>query len=468
MLWPTIAATCLLVPTGYWGTLLAVNGRRRRDEPPLLRGALPFLGKALAFGRDGMALLAQARERHGDVFTLYIGGQRMTFVLDPLSVPAILKAEQLSFAPIADDVVDKGFGLARVRELAGFEELERISKIYLKGTHLRTLTGGMEEELRRLLPRHVEGRQSLDLYRFIWDLMFAAGNTALFGQRRDGEEFARAFAEFDDAFPLMVAGLPRFLVKRGAAGLDHLAATLATESSDASEWVQRRNVLFDAAELSPDDRGRLQTTVLWAAQANTLPATFWAVAHVLRDPEAQAAIRRELDSVDVDALTTETLDSMRVLDSAIRESLRLSSGSLTVRRVMADFMLETPGGRWALREGDRVCIAPYLYHRDPEIFEEPERYRYGRFLSERGAKQFFKNGTRVPMPLMPFGAGVSMCPGRHFAINEIKLLTALLLSQVDLELAEPEAELPGFDLSRVGLGIYPPAEDLQVRVRAGA
>ncbi|MEM9459682.1 MAG: hypothetical protein AAGF11_36225 [Myxococcota bacterium] len=86
------------------------------------------------------------------MFTLFIGGQRMTFVLDPMSVPAILKAEHLRFGPIADEVVAKGFGLATVRELADIEDLERTAKVYLKGSHLRPLTARMEQELRRFLP----------------------------------------------------------------------------------------------------------------------------------------------------------------------------------------------------------------------------------------------------------------------------------------------------------------------------
>ena len=128
------------------------------------------------------------------------------------------------------------------------------------------------------------------------------------------------------------------------------------------------------------------------------------------------------------ALPVETLGELRMLDSAIREALRLSSGSLTVREVLESFTLETRGGSYDIRKGDRVCLAPFITHRDPEIFEDPLAYRHDRFYIASGVKQFFKGGARVPLPLMPFGAGVSMCPGRFFAINEIKLFVALALS----------------------------------------
>lgn len=468
MPWSAALAACLLAPASYLGALLAVNGRRRSGEPPLLRGRVPFLGMALPFGRDGMTLLAELRAQHGDVFTLFIAGQRMTFMLDPLGVPAVLKSEMLRFKPVADDVLVKGFGIEDIERVRRNEELERASKIYLKGEHLRPLTTRMEEQLRRLLPERLRQTDQLELYRFISDVMFEAATEALFGAGDDVEALARSFADFDRDFPLLVAGLPRFLTKNGVAGRDALARRLSGPTQGPSAWVDRREAIIEQEGIGSALRGRMQTTVLWAAQANTLPATFWTVAHLLRHPEAEAAVRAELEGVDIETLATDQLDSLRILDSAVRESLRLSSGSLVVRRVMEDMVLDTPGGRWALREGDRLCLASYLTHRDPEIYEEPERYRYDRFFTERGTKQFSKRGQRVPLPLMPFGGGVSMCPGRFFAINEIKLLVALVMSRADLELAAPDEELPGFDLRRAGLGIYPPARDLTVRVRPRA
>lgn len=465
MAWPTVLATCLAVPVAYLATVRVFNGSRRRGEPPLLRGWLPFLGVALAFGRDAMAYLARARVQYGDIFTLFVGGRRMTFVLDPMSVPAVLKAKPLSFEPIGDEVMDGAFGLPHIRRIEGHDALYELGRVYLKGQHLGPVTSRMEVRLRRLLPTLVGERRELELYRFIWDLMFAAGTDALFGDALADAALSEAFAEFDQEFPLMVAGMPDFMVKRGAAARERLVGRLGVDTeggaAELSEWMKLRREIMRDSDVDVDARGRMQTAVLWAAHANTIPASFWALVHLLADPEAEAAVRAELAGCD--GFDSESLDSLPMLDSAIREALRLSSGSLTVRRVSEDFVLETASGSWALREGDRVCVAPYLGHRDPEIFEAPERYRHDRFYVDGGVKQFFKGGERVPIPLMPFGAGVSMCPGRFFAINEVKLLVALMLSHFELELAEP-GPLPGFDLSRAGLGIYPPARDVVVRI----
>lgn len=43
---------------------------RRKDEPPLDKGWIPWLGHALTFGKDALLFLAQMKEKHGDIFTV--------------------------------------------------------------------------------------------------------------------------------------------------------------------------------------------------------------------------------------------------------------------------------------------------------------------------------------------------------------------------------------------------------------
>lgn len=390
----------------------------------------------------------------------------MTFVLDPMSYPAVLKAKALSFHPISYSVAATAFQLPKMREQVDSETVEQLSRTHLKGEHLRDATRAMGQRLHALVPGAAETDwASVPMYRMVWDLMFHAGTDALFGVGLADKDKASDFEIFDKAFPLMVAGLPKMLFKEGSAALDRLASGPPL-GEGPSAWLRDRAPLF--ADIPAIDYGRAQTSILWAINANTIPAAFWSLFYLLKHPDALRAVSEELAPLwdaagdDADALADQVPD-MRMLDSAIREALRLSSGSLTVREVLEPFSLTTRGGSHALRKGDRVCLAPFVTHRDPEIFEDPELYKHDRFYIESGVKQFFKDGDRVPLPLMPFGAGVSMCPGRFFALNEIKLFVAMALHHWELELSE--AATPEFDYSRAGLGIYPPAHDVPVRVR---
>lgn len=49
---------------------------RQENEPPLDKGALPWLGHALDFGRDAAKFLARMKEKHGDVFTVSCDSKR--------------------------------------------------------------------------------------------------------------------------------------------------------------------------------------------------------------------------------------------------------------------------------------------------------------------------------------------------------------------------------------------------------
>ncbi|TNN25455.1 Cholesterol 7-alpha-monooxygenase [Liparis tanakae] len=65
---------------------------------------------------------------------------------------------------------------------------------------------------------------------------------------------------------------------------------------------------------------------------------------------------------------------------------------------------------------------------------------------------------------MAFGSGSSRCPGRRFALNEIKQFVALLLLLAELQLEEGQAAATP-DPGRAGLGILLPAADVRFRYR---
>lgn len=68
---------------------------------------------------------------------------------------------------------------------------------------------------------------------------------------------------------------------------------------------------------------------------------------------------------------------------------------------------------------------------------------------------------------MPFGSGSSKCPGRYFAINEIKQFVCLLLLYLDLQL-EDRQNRPPSNQSRAGLGIQQPSSHVRFHYRRWA
>jgi cytochrome P450 len=442
-----------------------VNGRQRPGEPPLLPGTLPFLGAVREFGQDLPALLAECRRQHGDVFTIVVAGKRFTFVLDPLDFPDVLRrVEDLGFDEIADTISRQAFANPHAAQTPALREATHdLYAAHLKAAHLAPLSerfaAGLDARLPALATAAWTPRSLPDL---VEAAVFHAGTDALYGRGTADPRTLASYRRLDAAFPLLVAGVPARLLPGVVPAQRWLAARLNLLRADVSAFIAGRNALF-AAKLHARDRRYLELGILWAANANTIPAAFWTLAHLLADPVAHAAVRAELDAVlGAGPCGREQLRRMPLLDSAVSEALRLASSSLTIRLVRRPIVLQLDsGGAWSLRQGDRVCLAPCMTHRDPELYPEPERYRHDRFI---GA-QFLKRGKKVGFALMPYGGGVSMCPGRFLAHEDIKHLVARVVHRLDVELQGP---LPPLDQRRAGLGVLPPRGELMARVRARA
>ncbi|KAK3102926.1 hypothetical protein FSP39_014974 [Pinctada imbricata] len=153
----------------------------------------------------------------------------------------------------------------------------------------------------------------------------------------------------------------------------------------------------------------------------------------------------------------EEVDSLKVLDSIIKETLRISGGVFMVRGIAEDTWFEmNDGQKYFLRKGDKVAMYPPAIHRDPEIFENPDEYKFDRFVD----RKFYKNGKEVKTPILSFG---SLCPGKKYAITQAKWFLLSLVHTFDIELCE--GEKTELDVHYYGHEILPPTNEVQMRYR---
>ena len=84
-------------------------------------------------------------------------------------------------------------------------------------------------------------------------------------------------------------------------------------------------------------------------------------------------------------------------------------------------------GVFSLPAGWLAFVIPYVLHRLPAYWEEPERFDPERFSPERSA-------NRPKFVYIPFGAGPRQCIGNHFALLEAHLIVATLAQRYRLRL----------------------------------
>lgn len=82
-----------------------------------------------------------------------------------------------------------------------------------------------------------------------------------------------------------------------------------------------------------------------------------------------------------------------------------------------------------------VIIPVYAMHHDPSIYKNPEIFDPSRFDKDN-------IGTRHPLAFVSFGDGPRNCPGIRFALIEIKICLAKILTNFRLALDETRTGLP--------------------------
>jgi cytochrome P450 len=159
-------------------------------------------------------------------------------------------------------------------------------------------------------------------------------------------------------------------------------------------------------------------TILIAGHDTTALALAWALSEIAEHPEVVDRLGDELARVTGGGPPeAEHLPALEYLEGAIRESLRLRPvAPFVVRKTVRPFAV---GGR-EYPAGVVLCPCSYLVHRREELYPDPGRFRPERFLERKfGPHEWF-----------PFGGGNRVCLGMPFALYEMKVLLATVLSQV--------------------------------------
>ena len=100
--------------------------------------------------------------------------------------------------------------------------------------------------------------------------------------------------------------------------------------------------------------------------------------------------------------------------------------------------------------------------KDP-IAEEKIHHEMGAAGKEEKEPKFSMDG--VAGGWIPNGGGQRMCPGRHFAKQEIIGTFAMLFTHYDIELLIPKDKIPECDMKFFPFGGLPPTKKMPFRIR---
>lgn len=174
--------------------------------------------------------------------------------------------------------------------------------------------------------------------------------------------------------------------------------------------------------LSDNEIRDLVVSLIADGYETTSGALAWAIYALLTVPGAWDAAADEVrDVLDDRPPTAADLAALTYLNGVVRETLRLyTPGVISARKAMRD--LEFDGHR--IRAGRVLIFSPYVTHRIPEIWSEPNEFRPQRW--DPTSPCFQKPG---PDEFIPFSGGLHRCIGSEMAMTEITVTLARLIAR---------------------------------------
>ena len=176
----------------------------------------------------------------------------------------------------------------------------------------------------------------------------------------------------------------------------------------------------------------------------------WLLTFLDGRPEVLAQMCEEVDQVLGGRTPSfDDVSKLQYVRQVIDETLRLRPAApMIARNLVEDDVL----GGYSLRAGD--VVIPYLWglHRQPDYWSDPERFDPGRFSPGQSK-------SRHPWSYLPFSGGPRVCIGNMFALTELVMLVAQLLTRFRVGVQ------PCADVRPIAIGTTRPSRPIWVMLK---
>jgi cytochrome P450 family 110 len=180
-------------------------------------------------------------------------------------------------------------------------------------------------------------------------------------------------------------------------------------------------------------------TLLVAGHETTATSLTWALYWIHHTPQIRENILEELDNLGENPDPNEIF-RLPYLNAVCSETLRLYPVAMLALNRLVKSPLEVMG--YQLEPGTLVLPCIYLTHHREDLYPDSKQFKPERFLE----RQF------TTSEYLPFGGGNRRCIGMAFALFEMKLVLATVLSQWEMEMVDTEPVQPARKGALLGPG----------------
>jgi cytochrome P450 len=388
------------------------------------------------------ALLAAAR-KYGDPYGWPSVFGPMVVTGSPAGAQTVFSADPETYVAIGADLMGPILGESNLILISG-ERHRAMRKLQAPPFHARAISGygRIILEVARAHVAQWRPDRPIDVHRTMREIALDVILQAVFGASAPERR-----AAFEKALLALVTALkPSFMFARGLrrplGGLsawaryqrarahvarlfaEELRARRAAERPGEDILAQLMAARDEAGRPLSDDDLLIQiVNLIGAGHETTASALAWALQAIHRDAEVKRALVEELAALSPGAWDPDAVVRLPYLEAVCHETLRLTPVAPIIGRTLRSGL--TLQG-YELPAGISVGVGIVNIHRRAELYPEPERFRPQRFLE----RQF------GPFEFLPFGGGARRCLGAVFALYEMKLVLATVMSGRSLVLSD--------------------------------
>lgn len=433
--------------------LLPQRTHRHPLAPPLSGGS-GLLGHLGALRDDPVQLFTRAFNELGDTARLQVAHMTFTAAFHPRDVQRVLVDNVASYTK-------HSHGYQKLKLLIGNGLVTSTGDFWLRqrriaqpAFHRKRIQGFADTmvraglDLRERLAALARDESVVDMHHEMMRVTLRiAGETLLsYDPSAEADEVGEALtlnlAYLDDLIHTPVPfyerlPLPKnFRARRALARLDEIVNGVIEARRTEAPKEDLLSMLMDARDPETGEgmsdaqlRDEVMTMFL-AGHETTANALSWTLALLSLHPDVQRRLEREVDEVlEGRPPTLADLPSLVFTGQVLKESMRLYPPVwMMARRVEEDDEL----GGYRVPKGSFVFVSPYVTHRHPAFWDNPEGFDPDRFAPARVAEE--KERGRPRYAYFPFSGGPRQCIGNHMAEMEAQLLLATLVSRLRAKL----------------------------------
>lgn len=398
-------------------------------------------------------MLHQRQREHGDFVASRAGGRDAFLISDPDAIQHVLQRNHKNYVKAESSealrlvlgdglLTSEGEPWRRHRKLAQpafhADRLDTFVRVMARATG--DLFGRWDEAAATGAELDVHGEMTRLTFRIVGEALFSSDLHAVAGEVSGALESALAY--FDRYFKLLVLA-PRWLrpplhllpgIRRIKATLDRVVFNMIEERRRTGE---RRDDLLTMLMDARDDAGQPMTdrqirdevvTVIAAGHETTAVALSWALILLGDHGDAEQRVASEGTKILSDREPAlRVVDELAYTARVVDEALRLYPPSWAFGR---EAVSDDEIAGYAVPAGSMVLICPYVLHRHPGHWTDPDRFEPERFAAATAE-------GRHRFAYLPFGGGPRICIGSRFALLEARLVLATLLSRYRLTRSDP-------------------------------